>query len=277
MRVLLRGRSGAGPRVLSRFPDCIFKSLSKKHRLIGAAALAATLSTPVLAADMGVPPPPPTPVYSWTEFYFGGNIGWAQGKTSWCSGEGLAAGAACSTNTYGESPTGTTAGGQFGFRWQSPSNIVLGAEIEASAYNLSQQQASPVVANQLLTTTLTNPQTVDVELGYAFNRFLVYGKGGYAATEAEFSALNPTVTPGVSLSHTGWLNGWNVGGGVEYMLFSHLSLGVEYKYYQFSTSSITNVTDNAGTFVSCGFCGFGTTSAQSVTARLNIKLWPWGP
>src|SRR5271166_2921899 len=85
MRVLFRGRSGAGPRVLSRFPDCIFKSLSKKHRLIGAAALAATLSTPVLAADMGVPPTPPTPVYNWTEFYFGGNIGWATANTSWCS------------------------------------------------------------------------------------------------------------------------------------------------------------------------------------------------
>ena len=211
MSVLLRGRSGAGPRVLSRFPDRIFNSLSKKHRLIGAVALAATLSTPVLAADMGVPPPPPpTPVYGWTEFYFGGNVGWAQGNASWCSGEGVAT---CSTNTYAASPTGTVAGGQFGFRWQSPANIVLGAEIEASAYNLSQQRASTTVASQLLTTTLTNPQTVDVELGYAFNRFLVYGKAGYAATEAEFSALNPTVIPGVSLSHTGWLNGWNVGGG----------------------------------------------------------------
>jgi outer membrane immunogenic protein len=274
MRVLLRGRSGAGPRVLSRFPDCIFKSLSKKHRLIGAAALAAMLSTPVLAADMGVPPPPPGPVYNWTEFYFGGNIGWAMGNASWCSGEG---GVTCSTNTYNESPTGTIAGGQFGFRWQSPSNIVLGAEVQIDAYNLSQQQASPVVANQLLTTTLTNPQTADLQIGYAFNRFLVYGKGGYAATEAEFSALNPTVTPGISLSHTGWLNGWNVGGGLEYMLFSHLSLGIEYNYYQFSNSNISNVTDNAGTVVSCGFCSFGTTSAQSVLARLNIKLWPWGP
>ena len=275
MRVLLRGRSGAGPRVLSRFPDRIFESLSKKHRLIGVAALAATLSAPALAADMGVPPPPPpAPTYSWTEFYFGGNVGWAQGKASWCSGEGVAV---CSTNTYSASPTGITAGGQFGFRWQSPSNIVIGAEVEASAYNLSQQLPSSVVANQLLTTTLTNPQTLDVEIGYAFNRFLVYGKGGYAATEAEFSALNPTLTPGVSLSHTGWLNGWNVGGGVEYMLFSHLSLGLEYKYYQFSNSNISNLMDNAGTVVSCAFCSFGTTSAQSVTGRLNIKLWPWGP
>jgi outer membrane immunogenic protein len=275
MRVLLRGRSGAGPRVLSRFPDCIFKSLSKKHRLIGVAALAATLSTPVLAADMGVPPPlPPTPVYSWTEFYFGGNIGWGQGNASWCSGEG---GVVCSTNTYAASPTGTIAGGQFGFRWQSPSNIVIGAEVEVDASNLSQQRISPAVASQLLTTTLTTPQTADIQIGYAFNRFLVYGKGGYAAIEAEFSALNPTVTPGISLSHTGWLNGWNVGGGLEYMLFSHLSLGVEYNYYQFSNSNISNLTDNAGIVTSCGFCGFGTTSAQSVTARLNIKLWPWGP
>ncbi len=274
MRVLLRGRSGAVPPVLSRFPDCIFTSLSKKHRLIGVAALAATLSTPVLAADMGAPPPPPGPVYSWTEFYFGGNIGWGEGTTSWCSGEGVVA---CSTNTYSASPPGTVAGGQFGFRWQSPSNIVLGAEVEANSSNLSQQQASPAVPNQLLTTTLSNPQTADLEIGYAFNRFLVYGKGGYAAIEAEFSALNPTVTPGISLSHTGWLNGWNVGGGLEYMLFSHLSVGLEYKYYQFSTSNITNLSDNAGTVVSCAFCGFGTTSAQSITARLNIKLWPWGP
>ena len=52
------------------------------------AALAALVGTPALAADMAAPvykaPPPPAPIFSWTGFYIGGELGgaWANGNVS---------------------------------------------------------------------------------------------------------------------------------------------------------------------------------------------------
>lgn len=49
--------------------------------LCGAVAAIALIGTPAFAADTPVkaPPPPPAPVYSWTGWYVGGNIGASYG------------------------------------------------------------------------------------------------------------------------------------------------------------------------------------------------------
>jgi outer membrane immunogenic protein len=50
---------------------------------IGIVAVAAMMGTPTLAADMPIKAPPPAPVYSWTGWYVGGNVGysWGSGRT----------------------------------------------------------------------------------------------------------------------------------------------------------------------------------------------------
>jgi outer membrane immunogenic protein len=46
------------------------------------AGLSLAASGLALAADMVVKAPPPAPVFSWTGFYVGGNIGYSWGKAS---------------------------------------------------------------------------------------------------------------------------------------------------------------------------------------------------
>ena len=55
-------------------------------KLATAIAAIALIGTPAFAADMAVkaPPPPPAPIYNWTGWYVGGNIGfgWGDADTS---------------------------------------------------------------------------------------------------------------------------------------------------------------------------------------------------
>ena len=81
------------------------------------------------AADLALkaPPPPPAPVYSWTGWYVGVNLGGSFGK-------------AADTSTYGAGPTpfsstssrldGVIGGGQIGYNWQVNSNWLLGLEAD---------------------------------------------------------------------------------------------------------------------------------------------------
>ncbi len=56
----------------------------KKVLVAGIFLLVETLSSPLMAADMAVKAPElPVPIWGWTEFYFGLNIGGAGTSTSW--------------------------------------------------------------------------------------------------------------------------------------------------------------------------------------------------
>ena len=71
------------------------------------------------------PPPPPAPIYSWTGWYVGVNLGGSFGK-------------AADTITFGAAPTllsstssrldGVIGGAQIGYNWQVNSNWLLGVE-----------------------------------------------------------------------------------------------------------------------------------------------------
>jgi opacity protein-like surface antigen len=82
---------------------------------------------------------------------------------------------------------------------------------------------------------------------------------------------------GADLSTWQWVNGWTAGAGLEYMLFTHFSIGLEYNYYQFDVSNMSAGPNSLGANIACPFCDFGKTSIQTVSGRINIKLWPYGP
>ena len=141
-----------------------------------------------LAADLPAPTavPPPAylpPVYNWTGFYVGGNIG-----AGW---SGLS-----DTNTNFSDTLGSTfsaatnaqflGGGQVGVNYEFANGIVIGAE--AMFDWLSNSQNATVTATDPTGTVAANIgtsnarwlTTVSGRLGYAWDRVLLYAKGGGA-------------------------------------------------------------------------------------------------
>ncbi len=127
----------------------------RKPTLIGnafvAAAAAALIGTPVLAADMAIKaPPPPALVYSWTGFYVGGNIGYSWGKASGDLNDpaiGIFSGLGNLPTSFSESlkPKGVIAGGQFGYNYQINPTWVVGLEADlqvSDEHARSRQSAS---------------------------------------------------------------------------------------------------------------------------------------
>jgi outer membrane immunogenic protein len=110
-------------------------------KLLTTIATFALIGTPAFAADMGAPPPAPAPVYSWTGWYVGGNVGVSLGtfKTDFNVAPGklvLATAPAQFANIPGFAgfdevyPGGFIGGGQIGFNWQLSPLWVVGAEAD---------------------------------------------------------------------------------------------------------------------------------------------------
>jgi outer membrane immunogenic protein len=153
----------------------------------------------------------------WTGWYTGLQLGGAFGSASW-------------TNPFSNlsddpKPSAVLGGGQFGVNWTRDS-LLLGAEADFSWMDL---KGSANDAGGNTHTVHTHwLSLVTGRVGYAFNRYLVYAKGGAAFANES----NKVVTPGgvSATSSTTTQVGWTVGGGVEYAINPNWSARLEYDY-----------------------------------------------
>jgi outer membrane immunogenic protein len=131
--------------------QCCFGGVMMKLLFSSIAALG-MIGTPAFAADMAVKAPlaAPQPVWSWTGFYVGGDIGakWMHDKwtaTSLFDGgspaPGFVATAIDSSSPRGYDMSGFRGGGYLGYNWQFSPTWVGGIEGDAAWANDSQRQA----------------------------------------------------------------------------------------------------------------------------------------
>jgi outer membrane immunogenic protein len=135
----------------------LFSGADMKKLAIILAAFA-LIGTSAFAADMGVPAaPPPAPVYNWTGWYVGGNLGASFGtsKTDFNVAPGTSAvtlgtsfstatipGFAGSDTVY---PSGFMGGGQIGYNWQLSPIWVVG--LEADFQGADEKEHSTLTSN----------------------------------------------------------------------------------------------------------------------------------
>lgn len=263
-----------------------------RNSLLAATALVASSSF-VVAADLPSRRAPPVPyavvpVFTWSGFYIGGNAGYIlsdESNLTTVGNNGPLAGPSTTFNVNsgarpgtirGPQPEGFTGGGQIGYNVQFGS-IVVGVEADA-AYTDYRQGVSVVGATGArsnFSSDMGYLGTVRGRLGYAFDRFLVYGTGGFAYGDVENSATffaTPAAGGTNVVQFAGRRNstdtGYAVGGGVEFAMPTSFSLfgsnavtlKAEALYYDLGTSSVV-VADTG--------LAPATTRGQSYTARFD--------
>jgi len=134
------------------------------------------------------------PVYNWSGFYVGGNLGAGFANSSWSD---PITGA---HNTFDKN--GFIGGGQAGANWQI-NTLVLGIEGDFDWTGLK-GSGHDSLGNTINTNTQWT-STVTGRVGAAFDRLLVYGKGGVAFAH-DNESLNDIFggTASTSLTRTGW-------------------------------------------------------------------------
>jgi outer membrane immunogenic protein len=211
------------------------------------------LALSCVAAQAQVAPP----VYNWTGFYVGGNVGagkmTAPGSAS--NQESLAVspvGAAASIsllgfNTLDANGTGAVAGGQFGYNYQM-GNWVIGVEGEGfwSGIKLTNNQSvfnSDGTLRETFGSSVKNNSdfTIAGRLGVAFDRTLIYGKGGWAWGDHKFNSFESccNATPTTFTSNaSGTLDGLLVGIGIEHALMRNVTIKFEYDHISFGSKEL---------------------------------------
>ena len=200
---------------------------SFRAALLGAAAGSIVLGAQAADLPHRAPPPPLPlpPAFTWTGFYAGMNAG-----TAFHTGGGYTDptyGAVTGGNRSG----GFAGGGQIGYTYQSTpgSGFVIGVEtdIQGTAFAKADAAYLGTTPYYSVRPSLDYFGTVRGRLGYAFDRVLVYGTGGFAyggGSRASSAAAYPYTLPGTDRT------GYAAGGGIEYAFTEKLSAKVEALY-----------------------------------------------
>lgn len=242
------------------------------------------LALPASAADlpvrMPVKAPPMVPVWSWTGFYIGGNVGysWGRSKThvdyfNATSGAAIAPPAGSITdNTL--KLNGAIAGGQAGYNWQLDNRWVVGIEGDIQ-WSGQKGDANFLCATPVGFGGVCSPGITAVPAGFTGTSLsleqklewfgtlrgrlgvtvtpevLVYATGGLAFGEIKTSGTLSGATLAMTIASTGFSHsetnaGWTVGAGLEARLSGNWTGKIEYLYMDLGSvsGSVTNTPAN---------------------------------
>jgi outer membrane immunogenic protein len=196
--------------------------------LAGAAAGVLFTGTSTFAAEPGVVPLAPLPVFTWTGFELGVQVGGGSGetgvRTAAFSGFPI-------SDRYSDS--GVFGGIHVGYNYQFSGPLVIGAQLEYNFAGITGSVVAPPL--DLLTTSIREFGSADARIGWAFDRLLIYAIGGFAYGDIGNEIQIAGLAPGVIDFFRTNRYGWNVGGGLEYNFYGNWTVRAEYRYYDWET------------------------------------------
>ena len=258
------------------------------------------------AADMAVKAPvvPPAPIFTWTGFYIGADVGWAGSRQTATTvgtpagfgapaivGAGIA-GIGVLPMSHGLSDDSVMGSIHAGYNWQAGA-WVLGLEGDVSVIDRNASSSQPVLLSFAVPPQNAGPflvsahndwlATVRGRIGYAWDKLMLYGTGGAAFTRTSYNTaytsvgVAPAIGPLVANFSSDKV-GFAVGGGAEWAVSPNWLLRAEYLYYRFdgAQSSMAVV---AGSCVAATGCAFVTNTGdlEFHTARVGLSYKFGGP
>jgi outer membrane immunogenic protein len=210
-----------------------------KKILLASVATAALCSASAFAADMPVKAAPyAAPAFNWTGFYIGLNGGGGSSHKCWTETNDIALGVGIRDEGCHDA-TGGTVGGQIGYRWQA-TNWVFGVEVQGNWANFSGSNTNlfPAFANVRDTSKIDAFGMLTGSVGYAWNNYLLYVKGGAAVVSDKYNTNFITTNVLIDQAkETRW--GGVIGAGIEFGFAPNWSFGVEYDHMFLGTRDVT--------------------------------------
>lgn len=213
-----------------------------KRSLIIGAGLLALMAVPAAAADIGVRAPRVAPVvapaFSWTGCYLGGYVGGAFAARDVTVRDlngynyGLVAGPAFGYDL----DSSVIGGGTIGCNLQT-GQFVFGVEGEGGYMSLRGSRADPnspfLPLDTISSTRIGDWYAMATgRVGVAFDRTLLYFKGGAAFVDHEVRVVDAVALNGNAITAVGGETrfGWTVGGGIEYAFANNWTIKGEYMF-----------------------------------------------
>jgi high affinity Mn2+ porin len=168
---------------------------------------------------------------AWSGWYLGGHTGYARGKAD---------------SVFSESPAASSAfgsldgGALIGYSVELRSRLVLGLETDVSFPDFG--DGDDLVSSRQ-TTLGSVAERLDLfghargRMGYAFDRWLLYGAGGFAWSLGRF--IQSSGQPPMDDERLHLRPGWTMGAGIELAFAPHWSTRLEYLYDRFGSASTT--------------------------------------
>jgi outer membrane immunogenic protein len=239
------------------------------------------------AADMAYPVKAPPqviiPVFSWTGFYLGANVGYGGDKFRYPfdafadDGDDVFS----VDGSFKLNSSGFFGGGQIGYNYQFENSWVIGVEADfqwsgiegelSGNATLFENDAELGSASFSAGSEVEWFGTIRGRLGYAWDKVFLYGTGGAAYGKVKshgsitVSDDSPFINESVSTSDTQW--GWTVGAGLEYALTNNWTFKTEYLYVDLGSQNLLDIEGD----------GFGAnidveTKFHTIKAGLNYKF-----
>jgi outer membrane immunogenic protein len=249
-------------------------------RMLIAGAIAVAAGGQALAADLPPPVAPPprapatyipaAPYYNWTGFYIGGNLGYGFTNGSFSSSDPAIATATSANNSF-------LGGGQVGANYEFWGGVVVGAEAQFDWLPNSKNTVTVTGPAGITGNATINNRwitTATGRLGYAWDRVLLYAKGGGAWVGTNNSSITGTGGGVAALSGPSNIFGWTAGVGVEWAFYGNWSARAEYDYIGLGNQNYTVGTTPFPAFTGSTI-GASSRNIQMATAGVNYKFGWW--
>ena len=271
----------------------IFWGMDMRKTLLALPILAAIPISAASAADIAVraapAAPPPYQVYSWTGFYVGleGGGGWADSQSTIVTSLDATRNNPPGTVLPSQNLSGALGGFYGGYNYQfSPASgwgtWVVGVDGDWTWAGLTAND-SVVAVLPPNDVAFRNDKidwvaTATGRVGYAVDKWLFFGKGGWAWAQFSGSSTDQTAagTPVAFNTSQETRQGWTAGGGLEYAVTPNVIFKLEGDYVKFNTANFSN-NETIIFGPNKGFVGsFGRSATSNLTmfkAGVEYKFW----